>query len=844
MSKRRWIIKEQQPECATAMGRELGISPLVAQLLINRGITTAEEGREFLARDLSSLHDPFLMLGMAEAVERVRKALAERERIVIYGDYDADGQTATALLVRGLGLLTAEPGLVGYYLPDRLEEGYGLHKEALTKLAERADLIITVDCGISALAEVAHARELGLDIIVTDHHEPGGELPPATAILNPKQPDCSYPFHGLAGVGVAFKLIQALGLPQDKWERLLDLVALGTVADLVPLRDENRVLVFHGLKRLAQTENIGLQALLEVSDVQEPNAGDLGFRLGPRLNAAGRLGDPTRGVRLLITEDQSEAQALALELHRENAVRQDMEEKVVEAAVEIVEKYELHKRSALVVWGKDWHQGVIGIAASRLVERYYLPTIVLTVQDDVATGSARSIEGLDLYDTLCSCSHLFVRFGGHTMAAGLTLDAANLLEFQRCFEEQCAARLEPEDYLPKLYMDGTAPLADIDFSLIEQLEKLEPHGIGNPGPSFQADIAITRLRAVGRDNRHLQLTVQDKTGELPAIAFDAQADEELLERYGESVRIAFVPSINEWAGKKTVQLRVKAWEPNTEGGDYVYRWVVERFPWNFPPHYLLSSALIKEEWPTEVTAHAQIDLRGTWDKSGKLLELRSSSDRTLILVNTPDAALELCRTLRREVPGGKEFIGFDHEFLSEEERTGRQDYSWLVSTGYALQTGQWPSVWLWEPPLNEANFRVWSGLVEPGGELVAVFGPKDLRRRQSYLSAACPDRDTLARIYALLREKWARVDLAWAYKQLEVLGLLAAFPAAAGIFSELGLWEVAENAIIYNPPPAQKLDLNDTVLYNKVTITRKQSTQYLQRCLERGFFQNGLKREN
>ncbi len=842
-------MKEQHPKQASELGAALGVGPLVAQLLINRGVTSVARGREFLGRDLTALHDPYLMRDMAAAVDRIRAALGRREKIVIYGDYDADGQTATALLMRGLRHWAHSPGLVAYYLPHRLEEGYGLHRDALALLAEEAGLVITVDCGISAVDEIAYAKGLGLDIIVTDHHEPGHVLPPAAAVLNPKQPGCPYPFKDLAGVGVAFKLLQALGLAQDKWAALLDLVALGTVADLVPLQGENRILAHHGLRRLAKTDNLGLRALLEVSEVKQPNAGDLGFRLGPRLNAAGRLGDPARGVRLLITEDEEEAKDLSLKLHLENGLRQELEEKVVDAAIAAVQRYRLHERSALVVWGQGWHPGVIGIAASRLVEHYYLPTIVLSIEAGEATGSARSIAGLDLYDTLVECSHLLSRFGGHPMAAGLSLSEQNLVAFQRTFEELCAARLGPEDYLPKLYIDGRAGLGDITPDLIRGLEDLEPHGIGNPGPLLQADVAVTATRAVGRANEHLQLTVQDKTGALPAIAFSAGDEQDALEKYGEGVKMCFVPAINEWVGQKTVQLRLRAWQPDQGQAlerDYVYNWVVERFPWDFTPEELLSSALVTvgQQPPGELENHVQVDLRGTWNKSKLLCERRCRSARTLIVVNTPAGAVELCRTLRREVPEGREFIGFEHERLDEGERAAAQKYSWVVSTGYTVDSGKWPSVWLWDPPLNETNFLTWSGAVQADGELVAVFGPADVRRGQSYVGTVCPDRQSLARIYTLLRKEEERVSLEWAYKQLRALGLLGSFPVALGIFSELGLWEVAENAIIYRPAPARKLDLNQTVLYNKVTKMRRQSSQYLQRCLERGFFQNGLKREN
>ena len=441
MGSKRWILREQNVELAEKLATALNVRPVIAQVLVNRGITTVEAGRLFFSCDLAETPDPFLMLGMEQAVQRVQKALATGETIVVYGDYDADGQTATALLVRVLRELALDPDRIIYYLPDRFDEGYGLNKDAIASLSEQATLLISVDCGISSVEEVEYANSLGLDVIVTDHHEPGEVLPCAVAILNPKQSGCSYPFKGLAGVGVALKLIQGLGVPEARWKECLDLVALGTVADLVPLQGENRILVKHGLVQMADTKHVGLRALLQVSNVGEPSASDLGFRLGPRLNASGRVGDPTRGVRLLLTENPSEAKELATELNQENATRQQLELEVLEQAVHLIEKYDLNTRSALVVWGEGWHQGVVGIVASRLVEKYYLPTVVVSVSDDGATASARSIAGLDLYQTLVECSHLLTRFGGHAMAAGLSLPVENLPAFQRLFEELCAARL-------------------------------------------------------------------------------------------------------------------------------------------------------------------------------------------------------------------------------------------------------------------------------------------------------------------------------------------------------------------------------------------------------------------
>ena len=843
MGSKRWILSEQKPDLAKNLATALGVNPLVAQILINRGITTPEQGRCFLECDLNNTPDPFLMLGMKQAVNRIKLALERGERIVIYGDYDADGQTATALLVRALRRLAQTTDQIAYYLPDRLDEGYGLHADALTKLAQDFSLLISVDCGISAVEEVALAQELGLDIIITDHHEPGPILPPATAILNPKQKGCSYPTKELAGVGVALKLVQGLGV-QD-WPEYLDLVTLGTVADLVPLRGENRTWVKQGLQHMEKTKNLGIQALLEVSEVESPSAQDVGFRLGPRLNAVGRLGDPTRGVRLLITEDQVEARELALELHEENSMRQDLEARVLAEAVLTVEKYGLHQRSALVVWGEGWHQGVVGIVASRLVERYYLPTVVISVREGQGTASARSIVGLDLYQTLTSCEALLTKYGGHTMAAGLSLPEENFYAFQQLFESLCSQTLQADDYIPQLQIDAVATMDQITPELIGELASLEPHGIANPGPTFQAQVAVLRTRVIGQENRHMQLTVQDSTAtEVPCIAFGFGSQQKEIEKLAENVELAFVPRFNEWNGEKTIQLHVQAWQKGPAVGGYVEQWMGS-YPWQLSAPYYLSPALQKEVMVQEPPVYCPVDLRGSWNKMEALQARSSPRQRTLILVNTPKEALELCRSLRIFIPGGREFIGFEHEWLGQKEREELEQSppNWLVSTGYGLK-GSWPSVWLWHPPLSPENYLVWTNLVEKQGELVGVYGPRDVGTRQTYLQHVCPNRQTLAQVYARLRQPTGETDLAWAQEQLETMGLLGAMPVAMKIFQELGLWEIQGKKIIYQPAPAQKLDLNQTVLYNKVTLMRKQSQDYLKRSLERGFFQDGLKREN
>ena len=435
------------------------------------------------------------------------------------------------------------------------------------------------------------------------------------------------------------------------------------------------------------------------------------------------------------------------------------------------------------------------------------------------------------------------------MAAGLSLPQENFLDFQHLFEALCATRISPEDYVPKLFIDGTTKLGEVTTQLVEELSMLEPHGFGNPGPMLQAEVAVLRTRRVGAQNRHLQLTVHDATGQAtPAIAFGFGEQEEQVQRHAESLAVAFVPGINEWRNERTIQLDVREWEARGETDNYVRRWMVDLYPWRLGASFYQSMALHMDNRDLKQPKTSKLaDLRGTWDKVGTLRARRSHQESTLILVNTPAAVLEICRHLRIKIARGTRFIGFEHEWLTVQERDELMEAppSWLVSTGFGLEDYRWPSVWLWEPPLTQETLALWAGLVQDGGELVGIYGPQDVRWLQSQVKANYPDRQGLARIYTMLKgSDSGKIDLATAHQQLESLGLLGALPVAMGVFSELGLWKVQEGTIVYLPTPAQKLDLEQTVLYNKVTKMRIHSAQYLKRCLERGFFQDGLEREN
>ncbi|HEX8909937.1 MAG TPA: single-stranded-DNA-specific exonuclease RecJ, partial [Anaeromyxobacteraceae bacterium] len=462
MLARRWVEVACDDAVAARLSRELGLDPLAARVLACRGLADPADANRFLDPKLSDLPDPFLMSGMERAVERLARALEAGERIALYGDYDVDGVTSTALLA---GFLRAAGGDVLTYVPHRLVEGYGLNTDAVRRLAEGgARLLVSLDCGITSVAEVRAAAELGVDAVVVDHHTVPVELPAAVAILNPHQPRCGYPYKPLAAVGVTFCLAMALRKrlreagrfgatrPEPNLRQALDLVALGTVADVVPLTGVNRILVRWGLEELARTGRPGLRALKRVAGIADGapvGAGQVGFRLGPRLNAAGRLDDAGRGVRLLLSRDEGEATALADELDRENRARQEIEHQILEQAVVQAEERVAAGARGLVLWRESWHPGVVGIVASRVVERFHRPAVLVGVANGAGKGSGRSIEAFHLHDALTACAGHLQRFGGHKHAAGVTVDPAALPAFRGAFEAFAAAHLADEDLVPR-----------------------------------------------------------------------------------------------------------------------------------------------------------------------------------------------------------------------------------------------------------------------------------------------------------------------------------------------------------------------------------------------------------
>ncbi len=561
-----WRIKEltaEEQEAAERLSNELDISPVAARILAGRGIRTAAQARSYIRPSLESLHDPFLMRDMGAAVDRLCRAIDNHERIMVYGDYDVDGTTAVALMY---SFLKTQTDNLIYYIPDRYTEGYGISTKGIDTAKEKGcTLVIALDCGIKAVDKMEYANQIGVDFIICDHHTPGDETPKAVAVLNMKRKDCLYPFKELSGCGVGFKLVQAYaqrrGIDPQEIYRLLPLLAMSIASDIVPVTGENRILAFYGLRAINAMPSVGLQAIMQVAGIEgKPvTMNDLVYKFGPRINAAGRIKSGAEAVRLLITDDAEAALQFAKDIDSYNQDRRDYDSKTTDEALEQLQKDPMNAaKHTTVVYSPDWHKGVVGIAASRLTETYYRPTIVLTSgEDDIISGSARSVSDFDIYTAIDSCRDLLTNFGGHKFAAGLSMHLKDLPEFQRRFEEYVAAHITPEQQRPALDVEAEVELSDMDWKMYKILQCLEPFGPGNERPLFLCRNLINNrnTRAVS-DGRHLHLDLTDRMVAMDGIAF-GQGDKAEHLQNGKSIDICFYLEENSYRGRSTLQMNAQ-----------------------------------------------------------------------------------------------------------------------------------------------------------------------------------------------------------------------------------------------------------------------------------------------
>ena len=568
-----WNFKTASVQTAAAaaqLAADIGIHPALGSLLLERGIRDAAAARRFFHPQLSELHDPFLMNDMQTAVERINKALAGKERILVYGDYDVDGCTAVALVYKFLRQFCSN---IDYYIPDRYGEGYGISKKGIDfAAATGVRLIIVLDCGIKAVEEIAYAKSLGVDFIICDHHVPDSELPEAVAILNPKRTDNRYPDTNLSGCGVGLKLMQAFaqsnGIAQGRLVPLLDLCVVSIASDIVPITGENRILAYHGLRSLNTNPGTGLRAIIEVCGLgdRELTMNDIIFKIGPRINASGRMQSGGEAVALLVENDFTEAMEQAERINLYNEARKDLDRQMTEEAVELVRDLPgLDDRRAVVIYNEEWHKGIIGIVASRLTEQYYRPAVVLTRSEDLATGSARSVSGFDVYKAVQSCEDLLENFGGHTYAAGLSMKVENVPEFSRRFEAYVAEHIKDEQTQATLDVDAVLDFKDVNFDFYRQLKRFAPFGPGNARPVFCTfrvyDYGTSKV--VGRGQEHIKLELVDNKSNtvMNGIAFGQSSQARLLK-----TKQAFdiVYSIEENTHKRgDVQLQIEDIRPSS-----------------------------------------------------------------------------------------------------------------------------------------------------------------------------------------------------------------------------------------------------------------------------------------
>ena len=564
MLQKKWLLKEFDKNRVVEMSKEFKISPLTSIILYNRGICEDKEISEFLNYNLNSLHDPYLLKDMDKAVSRIENAKKNNEKITIYGDYDADGITSIAILYKHLSLMGFE---VDYYVPDRIQEGYGVNRDALDKIKSNGTkVLITVDTGITAIEETEYAREIGMDIIITDHHECKENIPDAYAAIDPKRKDCTYPFKNLAGVGVAFKLIQALDKEssiEDLMDKYADLICLGTVADISPLVDENRILVTEGLKRFKTTENIGLRSLLDVSITNNKpiTTSTIGYIIAPRINASGRLGCASRSVEMFLTDDKKVAHELAESLCEENTLRQQTEQQMFAEALEYIEKNpQVKNDKVLIIPHNNWHHGIVGIVSSKITDKFYKPSILFAIDGDEAKGSGRSIGGYNLFEALESCSNLLEKFGGHELAAGLSIKTENIEKFREEINKCAEEKIDELTMAPTIPVDAVIKPSYITLETVDEINRLQPFGVDNPAPVFAVrNIKIHKISTMS-ENKHLRMTLLKDDKFLDAVGFGMGEYYNCLKE-GDFIEVAFGLDINDYKGYKNVQLILKDIKP-------------------------------------------------------------------------------------------------------------------------------------------------------------------------------------------------------------------------------------------------------------------------------------------
>ena len=850
--RKEWQVVPSNAALKKEMSAYLGVSEIITQVLINRGITDKDIAKDFLFGGSEKLGDPYLLKDMEKVVNRIVKAIENKEKIIIYGDYDVDGMTSSALLIR---VLTDLGGVVDYYIPDRQTEGYGLNGDALKMLAETGtDLLITVDCGISAVLEIETIKGQ-LDIIITDHHEPPKLLPPAYGIINPKQEGCHYPEKNLAGVGVAFKLSQALWQKYHGQDHIflnyMDIVAIGTVADIVSLTGENRILVKLGLAAIADTENIGLQALMDVCgiDRKQIDTGKIGFGIAPRLNAVGRMSSANHGVELLITQDRKRAQELAAELNEENIQRQAVEKEIQEAAEQLVSEIDVNAAKVLVLVGENWHSGVIGIVASRLVEKYYRPVIMISIRDSMGKASCRSIPAFDMYDALNQCSDLLVQFGGHRQAAGLSILPDRIDELRTKLTAIANHCLTEDDYIPLLTVDCLVALQEMNMDFLNQLECLKPYGMGNSSPVFACeDLDLKDIRTLGKEAQHLKLKVAQNNCINDVVAWRlGELAGSLQEKH--KVDVAFFPEVNEWQGRHTIQLRAHDVR-QVEMTELDQLYILDSNHYQLQNSYEDSFAEDRS-WDLANPTILLEDARQIDDKLGYVLELIKKQEKTVIVLNTPQEVYHLAMEIRRCLPKYKGKIGIYHSGLQAAWQAKIEKWFIEEKINVVIAT----HVFIAKCDVKDSRHLVLYSLPFTMEDLIKqckatghdgkpstvhlLFNEQESEKNKCLLGELRPERILVGQVYLALKNHQGPItdqqvsQLIWSKYQVAVSQY--SVKIAIKILEELELLQCTINGHTNNiqllPKPQEKLDIIQSVTFRQGLHLKDEFVKFVEKIM-------------
>lgn len=810
---KQWTLKHKGKVTETDLSKKINISPEISQILNNRGINESKDAEIFMNPSLEYLRDPFLMKDMKKATDRIKKAIKNKERIYIYGDYDVDGVSSTSILYIYFKSIDFP---VKYYIPNRLEEGYGINEEAINKISnDGCDLIITVDCGITSVKEVELANQLGIDVIITDHHECQSDIPKAYAIVNPKQEDCNYPFDMLCGCGVAFKIIQAL-TDEEVFRKTmfdyLEIVTLATICDIVPLIDENRIIVKNGLKLMKKGKNLGLRELIKVCGIETSKIGSshIGYSVGPRINASGRLGYSYLGVQLFTTDFEDEAKEIANILESKNIERQMIESKMYKEAEDIISSVESYKDDKVLVVAKEgWQHGIIGIVASKLTEKYYKPTILLTIEDGKATGSARSIKGFSIFDALVSCKDLMDKFGGHEQAAGLALNAGNIEELRKRVNEIADYNLSKEDLIENIKVEYELEEESATLDLVDDLHKLEPFGLSNPSPRFiMRDLLLTNIYKMGKSKQHLKIICENsKSYECVGFNMAYLADDF---QEGDKVDLLFQIDENNFNNERKVQFLLKDIRLSHPKSAMLNNLSIKLFEKISPMNSNSLYHIHKDE------EDLSINIDG--DKSINIFDY--IKEDTLIIANTLNGfyrALSDISLIDLD-------YGINYNYIDEKNKKVQLIFSPNIDK---IDLKRYNSIILYDFLYNKGEYSYLNKNILNSEIIIKYYGNEDQIYLKNTMNNIVPDREEFINIYKqMLVSKELQLKLTELKRVFKLLPLKIFI--ILKVFRELNLLNFEINyeentiAIYLLEKPDRKLDLAGSIILNNLKELREE----------------------